>query len=74
MEAKIVKKLWLMVIVVVAAIVVFGVRSGESAIAIPMSPCTLSQCIAQCKQALQAKFQSASCTTNSQGKLCICLG
>ncbi|KAF7834019.1 ACT domain repeat 6 isoform 1 [Senna tora] len=74
MEGNVVKKMVLMLMMVVMGMLVFGVQSGESAIAIPMNPCTLPQCIAACKKALKAKYMSASCSTTSQGKLCICLG
>ncbi|KAF7834020.1 ACT domain repeat 6 isoform 1 [Senna tora] len=64
----------MMLMVVVVGMLVLGVHSGECAIAIPMNPCTLPQCVTECKKALQAKYMSASCATSSQGKLCICLG
>ncbi|KAK7411009.1 hypothetical protein VNO78_02334 [Psophocarpus tetragonolobus] len=64
-------------LIVITAIVmlVFEAPQGvECAFAVPLDPCTLPQCIAKCKKILNAKFMSASCTTGSQGNLCICLG
>ncbi|KAL9372877.1 hypothetical protein Peur_035121 [Populus x canadensis] len=62
------------VVLVVLGFLVLGPKSVECAFSIQLNPCTLSQCIADCKKALQEKFLSATCTTGSQGKFCICLG
>ncbi|KAJ6748370.1 hypothetical protein OIU79_029476 [Salix purpurea] len=51
-----------------------GPKSVECAFSIQLNPCTLSQCIAECKKALPEKYLSATCATGSQGKFCICLG
>ncbi|KAL2347063.1 hypothetical protein Fmac_001063 [Flemingia macrophylla] len=61
-----------MMLVVIMLVLV--AQPAECAFAVPLNPCTLPECIAQCKKILQAKFMSASCTTGSQGNLCICLG
>ncbi|KAI4336348.1 hypothetical protein L6164_014885 [Bauhinia variegata] len=62
------------VILAITMLVLGGLEPAECAFAIPLNPCTLAECIAECKKALQAKFLSATCAASSQGKLCICLG
>ncbi|KAK7350716.1 hypothetical protein VNO77_09615 [Canavalia gladiata] len=68
------KKLVVNMMVTVLIMLVSEPQAVESAFAIPLNPCTLAQCIAECKKILQGKFMSATCASNSQGKLCICLG
>nr|KYP49693.1 hypothetical protein KK1_028561 [Cajanus cajan] len=68
------KKLAFILVVTVLIMLVFVPQPSECAFAVPLNPCTLPECIAQCKKILHAKFMSASCTTGSQGNLCICLG
>ncbi|KAL3575490.1 hypothetical protein D5086_023591 [Populus alba] len=63
-----------LVVLAVLGFLVLGPESVGCAFSIQLNPCTLSQCIADCKKALQEKFLSATCTTGSQGKFCICLG
>lgn len=68
------KKLILLMVVMILGFLVFGPKSVEGAFGIQLNPCTLSQCIEECKKALKEKYLSATCATKSQGKLCICLG
>ncbi|KAJ0110436.1 hypothetical protein Patl1_01262 [Pistacia atlantica] len=58
----------------VMELLVLGPDIGECAFGIQLNPCTLSQCIAECKKALQEKYLSATCASGSQGKFCICPG
>lgn len=58
----------------VMGLLVLGPDIGECAFGIQLNPCTLSQCIAECKKALQEKYLTATCASGSQGKFCICLG
>ncbi|KAK7292951.1 hypothetical protein RJT34_15809 [Clitoria ternatea] len=74
MAQKFVKKMAVVFVVTVFVMLFWELQPAESAFAIPLNPCELPQCIAECKKILNQKFISASCTTNSQGKLCICLG
>ncbi|KAJ1417886.1 hypothetical protein SESBI_16353 [Sesbania bispinosa] len=69
-----VQKLAVILMVTVVGMLVMELQPAECAFAIPLNPCTLPECISQCKKILQGKFISASCTNGSQGKLCICLG
>ncbi|EEF51742.1 conserved hypothetical protein [Ricinus communis] len=59
---------------VAAVVVVFGGNVVEGAFSIQLNPCTLAQCITECKKALHEKYLSATCATGTQGKFCICLG
>lgn len=68
------KKLALIMVITVMVMLVLEPQHVECAFAVPLNPCTVPECIAQCKKILHAKFMSASCTTGSQGNLCICLG
>ncbi|KAK8586507.1 hypothetical protein V6N13_010098 [Hibiscus sabdariffa] len=65
-------KLGLMLMV--AVILVSSPSLVDGAFGIQLNPCTLPECIAECKKALQEKFLSATCASGSQGKFCICLG
>ncbi|ESW09879.1 hypothetical protein PHAVU_009G164000 [Phaseolus vulgaris] len=67
-------KLGMIFVIIVLMMLVLEPKPVECAFAVPLNPCTLPECIAQCKKILHAKFMSASCTTGSQGNLCICLG
>ncbi|KAL3015509.1 hypothetical protein AAZX31_06G160300 [Glycine max] len=68
------KELALILMITLIVMLVLEPQPVECAFAVPLNPCTLPECIAQCKKILHAKFMSASCTTGSQGNLCICLG
>ncbi|GFZ17351.1 hypothetical protein Acr_26g0006210 [Actinidia rufa] len=75
MEVKSGQKCALAVVVtMVLWLLVLYPQTGESAFGIQLKPCTLSQCVAECKKTLQEKYLSATCATGSEGKFCICLG
>ncbi|KAG4137142.1 hypothetical protein ERO13_D07G053500v2 [Gossypium hirsutum] len=75
MEAKGVKfELVLIVIAKAMGVLVLSSSLVEGAFGIQLNPCTLPQCIAECKKALHEKFLSATCASGPQGKFCICLG
>ncbi|KAB1217493.1 hypothetical protein CJ030_MR4G008751 [Morella rubra] len=75
LEIKAIKKLALVMLKAMAlGFLVLSPQPVECAFGIELNPCTLPQCIAECKKALQEKFLSATCATGSKGKLCICLG
>ncbi|KAK5817693.1 hypothetical protein PVK06_022621 [Gossypium arboreum] len=75
MEAKGVKfELVLIVIAMAMGVLVLSPSLVEGAFGIQLNPCTLPQCIAECKKALHEKFLSATCASGPQGKFCICLG
>ncbi|KAG8652691.1 hypothetical protein MANES_06G122100v8 [Manihot esculenta] len=61
-------------VALVLGLMILGANHAEGAFSIQLNPCTLAQCIAECKKALQEKYLSATCATGSQGKFCICLG
>lgn len=67
-------KVMIVLIVVAISMVMLGAQYGECAVSIPLDPCILSECIEKCKELLKEKFLSASCVTNPNGKLCVCLG
>ncbi|KAI4343582.1 hypothetical protein L6164_010916 [Bauhinia variegata] len=72
-EEKVTKKF--VVIAMLVMLLLGGSHPVEGAFAIPLDPCTLPECIAECKKILQQKFLSATCSDGSEGKkLCICLG
>ncbi|MBA0732127.1 hypothetical protein Gogos_016236, partial [Gossypium gossypioides] len=74
MEAKGVKfELVLIVIAMAMGVLVLSSSLVEGAFGIQLNPCTLPQCIAECKKALHEKFLSATCASGPQGKFCICL-
>lgn len=68
------KKFALVLVAMVLGFLVLGLDPVECAFGIQLNPCTLPQCIAECKKALQEKFLSATCAMGPQGKFCICLG
>lgn len=75
MELKATKKyLALVLVAMVLGLLVLGSDPVECAFGIQLNPCTLPQCIAECKKALGEKFLSATCAMRSQGKFSICLG
>ncbi|KAK7346269.1 hypothetical protein VNO80_20784 [Phaseolus coccineus] len=75
MAENLAKMLTMILVMTVLAILVMEAQPVDSAFAIPIDPCTLSECIARCKKILGQKFMSASCVQNgSKGSLCICLG
>ncbi|XWS51453.1 hypothetical protein CRYUN_Cryun12cG0177600 [Craigia yunnanensis] len=74
MEAKGVKLGLMLVVTMMLGLSVLGPYLVEGAFGIQLNACTLPQCIAECKKALQEKFLSATCASGSQGKFCICLG
>ncbi|XVE63702.1 hypothetical protein DITRI_Ditri07aG0041100 [Diplodiscus trichospermus] len=74
MEAKGVKLGLMLVVAMMLGFLVLGPNLVEGAFGIQLNPCTLPECIAECKKALQEKFLSATCASGSQGNFCICLG
>jgi len=75
MAGNLAKMLTMTLVMTVLAMFVLEAQPVDSAFAIPVNPCTLSECIAQCKKILGQKFMSASCVKDgSKGSLCICLG
>ncbi|GMI76684.1 hypothetical protein HRI_001337700 [Hibiscus trionum] len=75
MEGKGVKLgLMLVVVAMTVGILISSPSLVYGAFGIQLNPCTLPQCIAECKKALQQKFLSATCASGPQGKFCICLG
>ncbi|OIT33554.1 hypothetical protein A4A49_55294 [Nicotiana attenuata] len=76
MEVKAMKKSEAMIVMVAMAIVllIWAPKIVESAFGIDINPCTVPQCVAACKKALNVKYQSATCATGPRGKYCICLG
>ncbi|KAL2347064.1 hypothetical protein Fmac_001064 [Flemingia macrophylla] len=68
------KKLAMMLVVTVVAVLVLMPQPAECVFGIPLNPCTLPECTAQCKKILGSKFMSASCITNPKGQICLCFG
>lgn len=74
MEVKAGNRRVLVLATVVLWFMVLAPEHVECAFGIQLNPCTLSQCVAECKKALQDKYLSATCVKGSRGKFCICLG
>ncbi|BAT75287.1 hypothetical protein LR48_Vigan01g168200 [Vigna angularis] len=60
----------MLTVILVVTAVAMEAEPVDSAVAIPMYPCSVPECIAGCKKILGEKFRSASCLTN--GNNCIC--
>lgn len=74
MEGEGMKRMAWILVAMMIGVLIFGAKFGDCAFGIQLNPCTLPQCIAECKKALHQKFLSATCATGSQGKFCVCLG
>lgn len=71
------RKVLVLVLIAAAAIAFMAPSSNmgvDAAFGIEMNPCTIAECIADCKKALKEKYTSATCAASSKGKFCICLG
>ncbi|KAL4191987.1 hypothetical protein AMTRI_Chr06g191710 [Amborella trichopoda] len=63
-----------MVAVIVFVLLVMGPGVVDGAFGIEMYPCTMFQCMNECKRVLKDKYLNAACSAGSQGKLCLCWG
>ncbi|KAG2678495.1 hypothetical protein I3760_11G004700 [Carya illinoinensis] len=64
----------LLLVAMVLGLLVLGPDLVECASVIQLNPCTLPQCIAECKKDLWETFLTETCAMQPQGKFCICLG
>lgn len=69
MEGEGMKRMALILIAMMIGVLVFGANFGDCAFGIQLNPCTLPQCIAECKKALQQKFLSATQCNRLPGKV-----
>lgn len=69
MEGEGMTRMALILIAMMIGVLVFGANFGDCAFGIQLNPCTLPQCIAECKKALQQKFLSATQCNRLPGKV-----
>ncbi|CAI9757334.1 unnamed protein product [Fraxinus pennsylvanica] len=73
MAAILVKKKWVLVVIATMIwLLILGPSNVECAFGIEINPCTLSECVAACKKALNEKYLSATCAVGPKGNIVHC--